>query len=127
MEEVKRQLALRKKMKSREIGPPGPACNLMLYYGSDEKPYLKERKSPFLKSDDDDRWKSRKGLYSEVNFTNVNQEVEKSWNDLHGTMQVSKGTHSDLHFCGKLYNFNLPMIKNSWVNTQEDLLKLPIP
>ena len=115
---------MRKKENDTTAGQPG--CNLMLFYDSDEKPFLMQRYGPFMRSDDDDSWKTKKGLYSEVNFTDVNQEVEKSWNDLHGTLKVSKGTHSDVHFCGKLSNFNLPMIKNSWANTQEDLLKLPI-
>ena len=57
----------------------------MIYYDEDLKPYLKVREDPFLYTDCDDQWKMKQGLYSEINFTNVNQEVEKSWNDLHGT------------------------------------------
>ena len=78
-------------------------------------------------TDEDPFVNEARGLYTESSFTQIDQNVEKSVIDLFGAIQEKDSVSSDLHFMGALHNFNLPLIKNSWLKTEDDLLKLPAP
>ena len=64
-------------------------------------------------------------IYSEANFENVEQLVEKSVIDLFGVIDNNDKVISDIHFIGSLNHFNVPLIKNSWKHQHVDFLKLP--
>lgn len=104
-------------------------CKLQLFFDEEQdKLFLRKRDGKFLKTDDDDSIRNLKGVYTEVNFTDLNQKVEQSVINLFGISDNESHTNSsDLHFLGPLAHFNLLFIHNSWVHKPEDLLKLPAP
>ena len=67
----------------------------------------------------------QKNLFSETKFSNINQNVEKSVIDLFGVFRNENQVVSDITFIGSLREFNIPLIKDSWVNSDKDFLKLP--
>ena len=69
-----------------------------------------------------------KGLYSETTYPDEHAQVEKCEIDLFGDPFKHEKIKADLYFVGSLKNFNLPLIKNSWLDAHDqDLLKLPTP
>lgn len=80
----------------------------------------------FINTDDDNTISDRKGFFTEMNFNDANQDVEKSVIDMYNNVSGS-GESSDLYFTKPLYQFNLPLIKDSWVNQDQDCLMLPKP
>lgn len=72
--------------------------------------------------------KGEKGLFSETTFPSENVRVEKIEISLFKDQFREERVKSDLCFVGELCNFNLPMIKHSWLGAaEEDLLQLPRP
>ena len=53
--------------------------------------------------------------------------VEKSVIDLFGIIKNGDKVISDIHFIGSLHQFNTPLIKNAWNNSNDDHLMLPNP
>ena len=74
----------------------------------------------------DEANRSQSYLYNESNFTQIEQPVEKTEIDHYGKFFEHDRVKGDLHFVGELKNFNIPLIKNSWINNDAiDLLELP--
>lgn len=101
-------------------------CSLQLLCDQ-ERSGLRVKEGRYQETDDDPCANEEKGLYTETSFTSIAQNVEKSVIDLFGVLPERDSVSSDLHFMGPLHNFNMPLIKNSWLKTQDDLLKLPEP
>ena len=77
-------------------------------------------------TDDDENPEDFKGVYTEKNFVNINQTVEKSVIDLF-SKPLPEGNCSDLYFNEPLEDFNLLFVKNSWLVKNNDILTLPSP
>ena len=68
------------------------------------------------------------GIFSETTFPDETVQVEKAEIDLFGDPFKGEKIKADLFFLGGLKCFNLPMIKYSWLNSdQTDALELPNP
>lgn len=76
--------------------------------------HLSQRTGKFLQTDDDEEIPAvNGGIFTEKNFTNLSQIVEKSVVDLFSE-PVKDGNSSDIYFNEPLQDFNMLFIKNSW-------------
>ena len=49
-------------------------------------------------------------LYTETNFTDITQNVEKNEIDMFGGLLDKTHVYLDLYFVGSLYQFNIPIV-----------------
>ena len=105
-------------------------CNLQLWLGNEEYDFcqqpsnLKIREGKFLQGDDNDEISPLRNVFTETNFRNVEDHVEKSVVDLFGEGE-NEGNASNIYFMGSLDKLNVLFYKNSWAYAREDVLKLP--
>lgn len=78
---------------------------------------LTKREGKFLDTDDleSSGAQKEKGLFTEKNFTDLNQFVEKSEMNLFGKNDI-EGTGCDIHFIGSFEKMNAVFIKDAWIN-----------
>ena len=81
-------------------------CKLQLYdFNDGGKPELKRRTHKFLHTDDDDESSILKGVYTEMNFTNPEQHVQKSETNLF-SIPMNEECNADYYFLHPLGRFN---------------------
>ena len=69
--------------------------------------YLRKREGQYLHSDDNDKISQHRGVFTEVNFTHVEQNVERCMIDLFNKNEnENDGNMTNIHFLGALDKFN---------------------
>ena len=82
------------------------------------------KEGKYLLTDDNDEACQLRGIFTETNFTHVNQQVQKSVVDLFGEGE-NDANSSNIYFTGSLEKMNVLFFNNSWTYAHEDVLKLP--
>ena len=86
-----------------------------------------KRREPYLKKDEIDIHRNAP-LFSEIQFMDPNQLVEKADIDMHNLYFKNEKITYDLHFVAPLQHLNQLFIKDSWkTNIEQDILQLPCP
>ena len=82
---------------------------------------------PYLRRDERDIG-ANAPLFTEIQFTDPNQHVEKADIDMHDVYFKNEKITYDLHFVSPLQHLNQLFIKDSWrTNLGQDILQLPCP
>ena len=68
--------------------------------------YVIKREGQLQYTDDNDNVSTLRGVFTEANFTNIEQPVEKAVIDLFNENE-NEGNISDTHFLGSLEKFNV--------------------
>ena len=64
-------------------------------------------------------------VYTETNFTSIDQRVQKTTIDMFGTLTDQSEQKMGMHFVGALKQFNILLSETDWKNKKTSLLDLP--